>query len=548
MLFRSRQVRPFLDGDFGSHGRYSATWGTILDRDPELRTVYVTVDLWLGDREFKVARAPVSFTSSVTSRVHAYLPALIEEPELRSAISLFQQTAQARTVTIQISSAALGQPTSQLTYGATLGGVAEVCLQVEATDYAARLIWMRGEITSVDVDPKNGGVLQVQIADFRTTQSASVPEHAVDTDRWFDAADSAIGQRYALIINGYPKVPGLMVDQPLAGGSPVAYLYAGRGPQPLQASVVYINGAVTAETYVDAEQADALGTLARTITFSTGTWEDNDALYADVTISSGRTLDPVELLQYLLATYTGYGRMGLNLDSFARARSRLRAVHPKVLINASGDEGVDVLSYVEGTYLKSLPMLQLHYAGAGLGVCTIDRRAGPGSLRMDAVVTGGRWPLMDRETDYTESPRDGRYNAFELRYNYDAMLGDYTSIVQRDASNSRLCALSQRFDGGRREADALDSPIIHSDALAGSVIGWQVAHLAVPYYTVTWSAYPSAAIRLQPGMKVLYTDPDRSEFTSASAIVLETSLQRGGDSSVTFAVWHPRWTQAMCGG
>lgn len=545
MLFRSRQVRPFLDGDFGSHGRYSATWGNILDRDPELRTVYVTVDLWLGDREFKVARAPVSFTSSVTSRVHAYLPALIEEPELKSAITLFQQTAQARTVTVQVSAAALGQPTGQLAHGATLGGVAEVCLQVEGADYATRLIWMRGEVVDVSVDPKTGGVVQIQISDFRTTQSAAIPEQTVDTDRWPSAADSAIGLRYPLIINGYPKVPGLLV---LESATVPVYLYAGRGPQPLSASAVYVNGAVTAETYSDAEGADALGTLARTLTFSTGTWEDNDALYADVAISSGRTLDPVELLQYLLATYTGYGRMGLNLDSFARARSRLRAVHPKVLINASGDEGVDVLSYVEGTYLKSLPMLQLHYAGAGLGVCTIDRRAGAGSLRMDAVVTGGRWPLMDRETDYVESPRDSRYNAFELRYNYDAMLGDYSSIVQRDASNSRLCALSQRFDGGRREADALDSPIIHSDALAGSVIGWQVAHLAVPYYTVTWSAYPSAAIRLQPGMKVLYTDPDRSEFTSASAIVLETSLQRGGDSSVTFAVWHPRWTQAMCGG
>ena len=545
MLFRSRQVLPFLAGDFGSHGRYSTVWGTILDRDPELRTVYVTVDLWLGEREFKVARAAVSFTSSVTSRIHAYLPALIEEPELKSAISLFQQTAQARTVTIQVSSAALGQPTGQLTYGVTLGGVAEVCLQVEGGDYASRLVWMRGEVTSVDVDPKSGGVVQVQIADFRTTQAAAIPRHAGDVDRRPSAADSAIGQRYALIINGNPKVPGVLVKE--SATVPV-YLYAGRGPQPLSASTVYVNGAVTAETYADAEQADGLGTLARTLTFSTGTWEDNDALYVDVAVASGATMDPVELLQHLLATYTGYGRMGLNLDAFARARSKLRAVHPKVLINASGDEGVDVISYVEGTYLKSLPMLQLHYAGTGLGVSAIDRRTGPGALRVDAVVTGGRWPLMDRETDYVESPRDSRFNAFELRYNYDAMLGDYAGIVQRDASNSRLCALSQRFDGGRREADPLDSTIIHSDALAGSVIGWQVAHLAVPYYTVTWSAYPSAVIRLQPGMTVLYTDPDRSEFTSASAIVLETSLQRGGDSSVTFAVWHPRWTQAMCGG
>lgn len=542
MLFRSRQIQPYLLGDFGSRGRYSATWGTLLERDPELRTVYVTVDLWIGDRNFKLARAAVSFTSSSLSRTYRYLPALIEEPELKSTIQLFSQTASARTVTLQIAAAALGQPTGFLTYGATLGGVAEVRLLGEGMDYDAGLVWMRGEVTSVDVDPETGGAVQVQIADMRTTQAAAIPETATDTDRWPSAPDGSIGQRYPIIINGYPKVPAILVAE---SATVPAYLYAGRGPQPIQEDVVYVNGETTVETYADAEEQDGLGTLARTIRFSTGSWTSSDTVYVDTSISSGATLGPVELLQHLLATYTGYGRQGLNLETFGRAQSKLRAAHPKVLINASGDEGVDVLQYVEGTYLKSLPMLHLLYAGAGLGVCCVDRRIGPNRRHVDAVVVGGRMPLMDRETDYVESSRDERYNAFELRYNYNAMLGEYGSVLQYDATNSRICELSQRFDGGRREAETIDSPIIHSDALANEVMGWMISHMAVPYYTVTWSAYPYATVRLQPGMTVLYTDPDRSEFTTTPALVTETSLKRGGGSSVTFAVWHPRWTQAL---
>lgn len=542
MLFRSRQTLPYLLGDYGSRGRYSATWGTLLERDPELRTVYVTVDLWIGDRNFKVARTAVSFTSSSLSRTYRYLPALIEEPELKSAISLFQQTAQARTVTVQIAAAALGQPTSFLTHGPTLGGVAEVRLLGEGMDYDAGLVWMRGEVTAVDVDPKTGGAVQVQIADMRATQAAAVPETATDADRWPTAPDGSIGLRYPLIINGYPKVPAVLVAE---SATVPAYLYAGRGPQPIQEDAVYVNGEVTGETYADAEEQDGLGTLARTIRFSTGTWATSDTVYVDTSISSGATLGPVELLQHLLATYTGFGRQGLNLETFSRAQSKLRAAHPKVLINSSGDEGVDVLQYAEGTYLKSLPMLHLMYAGAGLGVACVDRRIGPGRRHVDAVLVGGRMPLIDRETDYVESSRDERYNSFELRYNYDAMLGEYASVLQYDESNSRICALSQRFDGGRREAETLDSPIIHSDALANTVMGWLIAHRAVPYYTVTWSVYPYAAIRLQQGMTVLYTDPDRSEFTATPALVTETNLKRGGGSSISLAVWHPRWTQAM---
>lgn len=544
MLFRSRQVSGLLVGDVGARGRFNTSWGDLLGEDPTMRTVYVTVTVKLGDRFFYVAREPVSFTSSVLARTIKYTAGLIEEPELKSSLKLFEQTAAARTVTMQVAASALGQPTSLLSAGATLAGIAEVCLHIEGADYDDRLVWMRGEVTGVDVDTGAGGVVQLQISDFRATQSAQVPEVAVDATRWPSAVDAAIGQRCPLVINGYPKVPGLLVEE---SATVPAYLYAGHGPQDLDVSEVYVNGAATAETYADAEEQDGSGSLAHILRFSTGTWADSDTLYADVAPPNGDTLDAVQLLQYLLATYTGYGRQGLNLDTFGRAQSKLRTGHPKVLINASGDEGVDVLGYVGGTYLKSLPMLHLLYAGAGLGVCTVDRRIGPGRRGVDAVLVGKSMPLMDRETDYVESPRDSRCNAFELQYDYDAMLGEYASILKADATNSRLCALSERFDGGRREASALASPIIHGDTLANTVMGWLVAHMAVPYYTVTWSAYPIAALRLQPGMTVLYTDPDRSEFTATSALVLETSLRRGGGTSVTLAVWHPRWTQSLVG-
>lgn len=541
-MFVARSTLPWLRTT-GSQGRINAHWGNILRADPGLRNVRVTVDLLLGDRRYWVAPVPMKTTSGTDSRiVRRYVPALLEEPEISTTVEPFQQTAQARTITLRIACAPLDLHTA-LAQGATLAGVAEISLQRDGDDYDLRLIVMRGEIAGgLDWGEDAAGEVQIQVSDFRSTMSEKVPRVAVDTDRWASAAESAIGFRYPYVLNGYPKVPAALVYEHTADPK---YLYLGEPDQTLSADAVYVNGAVAAGSYApatDTSGADSLGTRVRYIDFgsSTATWETNDAVYVDVVLDSGEpALNAIQVLEHLYRRFTGFGALGLDQELFARAQTRVSGGAPKVLINASGDEGADVLSYIESTLLPSFPMIHLTYTGMGVGPVVVSRTMGPGGLGVDFRLTGGTFPLIDRESDYTESSRDERYNAFSIRYGYNAMDDSYAGTLVLDASNSAICAMSERMEG-RREMDGLDSPVIHTEAGARYYLAWCAAHRAVPRYRVTWSAWPAAFLLLRPGMRGYFTDPARSAFTNAHATIVTVSRTRAG-CEVTLDVWAPRW-------
>lgn len=541
-MFLARAMRDWLRTS-GAHGRISTHWGDILRADPGLRKVRVTVELNLGDRRYWLAAVPMTTTSASDTRiVRRYQPALLEEPEIATTVEPFQQTAQARTITLQIAAQALALHTA-LAAGATLAGVAEVSLQRDGDDYDLRWVVLRGEVSGgVDWGEDRGSAVQVQVSDFRTTQSERVPRTAVDTDRWPGAADSAIGARYPYVLNGYPKVPALLTYEHAADPQ---YLYLGEPSQGLSADAVYVNGEVAAGSYApatDTSGVDALGTRVRYVDFSSSsaTWATDDTVYVDVTLSgSERALSAVEVIQHLYQRFTGFGALGLDQELFARAQTRMPGLAPKVLINGSGDEGQDVLSYIEGTLLQSFPMIHLTYTGLGVGPVVLSRAFGPAGRGVEFRLTGGTFPLIARESDYIESSREDRYNSFELRYAYNAMDDDYGGYVRIDGTTSPLCAMSERYEG-RREAGAIDSPLIHSDALARYVIAWMAMHRAVPRYRVTWSAWPSAFLTLRPGMSGLFTDPARSALTNAHATIVGLTWNRGG-CQVTLDVWHPKW-------
>ena len=149
-------------------------------------------------------------TSATDSRiVRRYPPALLEEPEITTTVQPFQQTAQARTITLRMAAVALNLHTA-LAQGATLSGIAEVSLQRDGDDYDLRPVVMRGEVAGgLDWGSDKAGEVQVQVTDFRSTQAEQVPRVAVDTDRWPSAADNAIGQRYPYIPERVPQGAGL---------------------------------------------------------------------------------------------------------------------------------------------------------------------------------------------------------------------------------------------------------------------------------------------------------------------------------------------------
>jgi hypothetical protein len=541
-MFLARPMREWLRTS-GARGRLNAHWGGIARADPSLRDVRVTVELNLGDQRHWVAAVPMTTTSSTDSRiVRRYRPALLDEPDLTSSVEPFQQTAQARTITLRIAAEPLALHTA-LAQGATLAGIAEISLQRDGDDYDLRLVIMRGEVSAgLDWGENRAVEVQVQVADFRSTQAEQVPRVAVDTDRWPSAADSAVGQRYPYVLNGYPKVPAPLVFGDAA--NPL-YLYLGEPAQNLQADATYVNGELAAGSYApatDASGVDAKGTRVRYIDFSSSsaTWTTDDAVYVDVALASGeRSLSAVGVLEHLYRRFTGYGTLGLDLELFARASTRMPGLAPKVLINASGDEGVDVLDFIESTFLPSFPMVHLAYTGLGVGPVVLSRMIGPGGRGAEFRLTGGTYPLISRESDYTESSRDSRYNSFTLRYAYNAMDDSYGGTATIDAKTSPLCALSERLEG-RRVADTLDSPLIHSASLARYHLAWKAAHTAVPRYRVTWSAVPAAFLLLRPGMTGYFTDPARSVFTNTHATVVSLTKSRAG-CQVTLDVWHPRW-------
>lgn len=545
-LFADRRAARWARANNGGRQGVDATWAALLAQDPTLSTVYVTVDLWLGERMYKLARGPLTTTAGLGGAVHAYAPGLVEEPAVTSGFQIFSQSASARSLSVKVAAAVVdllaGLPT-----GATIAGQAEVCWQVDGGDYDRRLVWLRGEITGgITFSPSAGGTVEFTVQDTRQTGAQQLPEIAVDVTRWPLAASSALTMRYPLVINGYPKVPCLRVRDDF--GATGLYWLVCSPHNNLSVTASYVNGEATAAGFTpltETDTVDALGTPVKILNGSSspGPWEDGDTAYADVGLASGvAALPAIEVLRLLLSRYTAYGTVGLALGLFGRAGARMAGYGaPSILINGSGSDAVDVLDYVESTLLPSYPMVHMLYEGAGLGPVVVDRRAQAGRRGLDFEVTLGAYPLIDRETSYAESARDSRYNAFEVRYGYDSMTQDYVGVVLRDASNDRRCALAQRFDGGRRDLPALDGPVIQSATLAAQILEWLVVHYTVPRYAVTVSAWPAAALLLRPGMTGLFTDPDRSEFTGVRATITSVVAARTG-CAITFEIWHPRWT------
>lgn len=550
LVFTSAVLERWRRWDGGSRQRVNAYWRTVSNQDPFFRNVFMCIELVFGgDVVVRLAHAPLKTISSLDGATYMWQQGLVEEPEIEHAIEVGQQAAAARTLTVKVP-ASVVKASDIIARGGMLAGVAEVSLQKAGGDYEMRYVLMRGDMTGGVTFGVNGEELSVQIADPRETQSLKVPKYSVATDRWPLAQDSAIGARYPLVINGYPKVPCKRVLDD-HGTTGLKYLVCAPG-RDLQIDAVYVNGDAAAGVYLPATETDdrdALGTACKTINFSSsaGPWEDNDAVYADVSPKSTTTkLSLVRVIQKLLEGYTALGRIGLNPDLFSFADVRMPGTPPKVLVNSSGEDAIDVLDFVESTLLASFPMVHMLYEGRGIGPVIIDRRVGPDNELIAGSLVARKYPLIERLTGYTETPKASIYNEFELRYSYNAQDNTYGGIVQRNPENSVACRLSERMAGGRRVASTIDSPFIHSELLANYVIDWQVAHLSLPSYAVQWSCLPAVLTRYRPGMNVRYSDPEFPAFTNTVATVTGFGLVRG-ESTLTLRVWHPMWEQLLLG-
>lgn len=530
----------------GSRGRVNAYWRTLAQGDPHLSRAAVTVEVVMGDVVVRAARRVLKTTSTLDSRVYTYLPMLMAEPEVESLVTLGQQSAGARMVSVELAASAL-DPSALIARGRALSGVAEVSLQVDNGDYDLRLVLMRGVVVG-EIDfgaarASSGGaeeVVRLQIADPRSVDSLYVPSVTIDTDRWSEAQDAAIGERYPLVLgSGYKHVPA-----PRIKDSPPYYFLAASPVEHLTAASVWKNGSLLTPVsdWAEVVTQDGRGTrvLAVEPKGAAAVLSDNDSFHVEVASSRPRSVS--QIAEHLLAGYTSLGRAGLDLAAFGEAHSRMPTESPHVLVNASGKAVSDVVKYVESGLLKSFPMVHMAYHGAGLGPVVVDRRLGPGAGGLHLV--GGRGPLLDRVGGPTQVSVEALFTEFEVRYKQNLMERTYESVVRRDPSTSVGCQLAREACGGDRPGPVLESPYIRTDTLASYVVDWLAAHYSTPTFYVEWSCSARLHTLVRLGQPVLYTDAEFPVFTEAQAYV-ERLVWRRGDHRVGLRVWHPVWNRGL---
>lgn len=550
MIFQNPILDRWRRWDAGSRQKVNAHWTAIAKADPNFRSVYMTFELVFGGSTVvRVAMVPMTTTSSIDGSVYRYQQGLVEEPELDHAVELLSSAAAARSISMLLP-ADIVDTSEILLRGGMLAGIGEVSLQRDGDDYELRWVLMRGDMTAGISIGASGEQVQLQLSDPRETQSLKVPAYAVDLERWPSAAEDAVGIRYPLVINGYPAVPCPRVLNDF-GGSGLQFLACAPG-RDLEITEAYVNGEIAAGGFagwVESEGQDARGVKVKLVDFSAspGPWEESDVVYAELSRKSGTSaLSVVQIIQKLLEGYTGLGRLGLNVDLFSAADRAMPGTPPQIMVNASGQDVVNVLDFVENTLLGSFPMVYMTYQGRGLGPVVIDRRIGPDMAGVSAVLTGGVAPLIERTLLVAETEKGSIYNEFEVRYGYNPMTNSYSGIVRRDGTTSVACLLSQRMVGGVRPMDPMDSPFVQSEHQAHYIIDWLVSHLAVPSYYVEWACLPSALVRLKLGQNVRYTDPQIRAFTNAQATVVRVTYARGR-ATLGLRIWHPAFEQLLLG-
>lgn len=517
-------------------GWLSGQWLDAVRADPNLSRAVVTADIVFGrDTLVRVSTQTVVVTSTLTGEEIAYLPQLMEEPDLSRSCEVGKQEAEVESVSFQVASQ-LVNPSRIIQAGRMIAGYAEICLQVPGGVYEERLVLLRGEMTGGVSFGADDEVLSVEVSDPKITADLIVPPWVASAERHADIPEDWTGERYPIVFNGYQKIEAIRLDTSTGwptGVFPDWLACYGHGGT---VGAVYVNGVAKASgstdyPWAEVDALDLQGTPYKEVSFSSSstTWEDNDSVHVSVT--ADESLHLVEILQKLVEEYSVLGVRGSHQPLFARARGRLPDLRPSVKIDASNaaDEG-GILTFLEGTLLESYPMVAMVWQNGRYGPVVLDYRSGP----VAADLVAGEYPLVDRSSDYQEIPKEDILNSFVVRYAWDPLAETFGGVVTRDPSNDPTCYLS-REDAGSRAADALESLFIQTAAEAGFVIDWLVAHLAVPSYYVEWEVKPWVQLFLVRGDRVWYTDEERG-WEAERALVL-TIGRVGGKIVMGLRVW-----------
>ncbi len=525
-----------------SGARVSATWAEIIRRDPLMREVIMVADLVFGGtaefNRISVATVPITTTSGRNGTDHSAVAALIAEPEINQEYTFGSGTSSARSLALTIDGEKL-KINDIIDRGGMLSGFAEVYLQVEGGDHDTRYVVLRGEITGVRFGSQGGPrkrneVVDFEIVDPKETIGSVMPVWVVDESRWADVHKTGVGKRYPIILNGYNVIPTIRVtDFPTGADNLFVYAF-GHG---FTVTGVFVNGVQYGTLdaqygHLFVEAIDLKGEPVSYIEFNKPgtTWADTDVVYVAAE-HAGDDLTPVEALRHMLESFTPLGTQGTNTELYSTAAAKMpRFTEVQVMANGSGNASAATgIKWAETGFLPSFPMISMVWENGGYGPVLTDRR---GAIQDEWIA--GQHPCYDRDTLVEEEPKSNLFNRFTLKYNYDAQLNLFESVVTRDELNSTLCATSAQLIGAR-ELSPIESRYIVGDALANYVADWLVDHYAFPSYIVDYVCSPDVYFKRRRGDLIAFTDP---EFGwSRVPTTIDRIRYHRGRCIVTLRVW-----------
>ncbi len=480
----------------------STYWQAIAQRDPDLRSVVLCVELVLGeDTVVRVANRPCGTRSKMTGEEQQWVGALSDDVSLTMDYQFGQPSSTAKSISITLPNE-LANCAAIIKAGRLLAGVAEVSLNVDGGDYDQRLTLIRGDIDDGVEFGARTQLVRLSITDPASSVDTQLPPYVLDVDRFASLPADSTGARLPVVLPLFGALPAVLV-----GASATTPTYACCHGH-LTISTVYVDG--TAYTAGDAyypwqelHEQDALGEPYTQLRFTGGLagFSGNEAVYVALTggYSDGK---PTNIVRSLVEQYSALGVEGMNGLLFARAEAALGSMTARCAANASGSNGTTTLAFIEGELLASFPMVTMVWDGGAYGPVVTSRRGSP-----VARLVADQWPLLDRATSVTELGKADIFNSFVLQYGYDPLTDSYTGVVQRNPTNSTLCSIS-RMLVGERQADTLVSLWITDEGVANAVVDWMADHLTLPSYRVDYEASPWVLLHLRRGDNVLLTDEE----------------------------------------
>lgn len=524
----------FRPGLYGGHGILNEYWLDQLEKDPDLSAAIFCVDLFFGtDKVVRVASKECTTTSGTTGERRSYRGLLDSIPEIAWEMAPGDPSSSGKSVSFMLPNE-LVDAASLIRSGRLLSGVAEISLQIDGADYDDRLVLMRGDLTDVQYGALQQ-MVQCTVQDPKETSDMLLPPYVMTTDRFSGLLDAEVGKALPIV---YPSsgthIQGRFISDSVSTPD-VVVCHGSRSVDrvTVDGQVYSASGLVYPHEIITS--MDDLGEPYTAIRF-TGGWgafsgDGGPAVYAK--ISGGPTNGhPVQIVNEIVRSFSALGALGAVPYLFALAEAKTGFLTANVVANASGGSSAKTLSFIESEILGSFPMLSMIWWGGGYGPVAADRR----DRRIAAVLTADVWPLFDRASNISETPKSDCLNGFSIRYKYDALNDVWNGYAERDHRTSALCDYS-RLAVGSRVQDPIESLWIHDDATANAVLDWLVAHKTLPNYDVEYDCSPQLALRLIPGDNIKLTD---NEFGWEEQVATVTRIVwRPARSTIMLRVWSP---------